>query len=96
MRIAQDSTFEERPLLEPLPPDTDWVTQARIWLRPKTSLSIPQAEVVRREFGFDGELLSVTTRKALEFFLDRRWGLSEPGARLEWVKTDYTPLGTDH
>jgi hypothetical protein len=34
----------------------------------------------------------VETRKALEFFLDRRWGLDEKGARLERVKTVYEPL----
>jgi hypothetical protein len=92
IRIEPDSTFAERSRSEALPPDEDWNTRAVIWLRPKAGLSEQQQNVVRREFGFEGEFLRVETRKALEFFLDRRWGLDEKGARLERVKTVYEPL----
>lgn len=90
IRVAPDSTFEAKSLTGDLPEDADWNTLATIWLRPKTGLSDSQAEVVRREYGFDGDFLCVRTRKALEFFFDRRWGLSEVGARLERVRTDYS------
>ena len=92
IRIAPDSSFEAKALSEKLPEDMDWNTLATIWLRPKTGLSIPQAEVVRREFGFEGDFLCVKTRKALEFFFDRRWGLSEVGARLEREKTEFSEM----
>lgn len=92
IRIDPDSSFEEKPIDKPLPEDVDWNTRAIIWLRPKTGLSDEQAKVVRREFGFEGEWLRVETRKALEFFFDRRWGLDTVGARLERAKTDYEPI----
>lgn len=95
IRIAPDSSFEAKSLTEELPEDKDWNTLATIWLRPKTSLSEQQAEVVRREYGFEDEMLCVKTRKALEFFFDRRWGLAESGARLERVKTEYNRLLSD-
>ena len=63
-----------------------------IWLRPKTGLSDQQVKVVRREFGFEAEWLCVETRKALEFFFDRRWGLDASRARLERAKTKYEPI----
>jgi hypothetical protein len=89
IRIEPDSSFEEKSLTEPLPEDIDWSTRAIIWLRPKSGLSIQQAQVVRREYGFVGEFLRVETRKALEFFFDHRWGLDQKGARLERVRTEY-------
>lgn len=92
VRIEPDSTFEEKPSEGLLPKDEDWNTKAIIWLRPKSGLSAQQANVVRREYGFHGELLRVETRKALEFFFDHRWGLDQKGARLERAKTDYEPL----
>lgn len=92
IRIEPDSTFEQRNLPEILPRDSDWDTRAIILLRPKSGLSRQQASVVRREFGFEGAYLRVQTRKALEFFFDRRWGLDEKGARLERAKTVYEPL----
>lgn len=89
IRIEPESTFAERNIDEPLPPDEDWFTRAIIWLRPKAGLSDQQAGVVRREFGFDGEWLRIETRKALEFFISRRWGLDTKGARLELAKSEY-------
>lgn len=89
IRIEPDSSFEQKLLAESLPKDEDWFTRAVIWLAPKSSLSREQADVVRREYGFTGKLLRVETRKALEFFFDRRWGIGEKGARLERVRTEY-------
>ena len=94
IRIEPDSSFEEKLLVEPLPEDEGWNTRAIIWLRPKSGLSEQQARVVRREFGFEGEFLRVETRKALEFFFNRRWGLDEKGTRLERAKTEYEPLAS--
>ena len=51
-------------------------------------LSPAQAAVVRREYGFNADLLKVEMRRALEFYFDRRWGLHEPEPRLEKVKTE--------
>jgi hypothetical protein len=92
IRIEPSSSFKEKLVDGPLPNDVDWNTRAIIWLRPKSGLSAQQASVVRREFGFEGKLLRVETRKALEFFFNRRWGLDELGARLERAKTEYEPL----
>ena len=95
IRIEPDSSLKERLLTEPLPEDVDWNTLAIIWLRPKSGLSDQQATVVRREFGFEDDLLRIETRKALEFFFNRRWGLDEKGARLERAKTEYEPILLD-
>ncbi len=92
IRIDSGSTFTTRPLKAPIPADTDWHTRAVIWLRPKSTLSTAQAAAVRKEYGFTGRLLRVETRKALEFYFDRRWGLDSHGARLEREKTDYVPM----
>ncbi len=92
IRIDPDSTFEEKLLDAPIAEDVDWNTRAVIWLRPKSELSNAQAWVVKREFGFEGDWLRIETRKALEFFVSRRWGLSSQGARLEIVKVDYEPI----
>lgn len=89
VRISDNSTFETRALEEPLSFDSDWHTKAQVWLRPKSDLSKEQMEAVRREFGFQGDCLCIETRKALEFYVDRRWGLNVKGARLERFKTDY-------
>jgi hypothetical protein len=95
IRISLESSFTEKALNEELPEDVDWNTKAIIWLQPRSNLTEEQAQVVRREFGFDGELLRVEARKALEFFFSRRWGLAEEGARLERVKTEYEPIPSD-
>lgn len=92
IRVGANSTFETRALTEALPEDEDWNTRARIWLRPKTGLTPEQASAVRREYGFDGQLLCVETRKALEYYFDRRWGLNQDGARLERATTEYDEM----
>lgn len=88
-RISSSSGFATRPAPSPMPFDADWHTIARITLAPRNSLSPDQARAVRREYGFRGETLVVEIRKALEFYIDRRWGLKQEGARLEIVGVDY-------
>lgn len=89
IRIDPGSTFETRPVTETIPEDRDWHTLTRIWLRPRKGLSPRQAGAVRREYGFEADMLCVETTKALEFYFDRRWGLNQPGARLERARTEY-------
>lgn len=89
VRIDEGSSFETREVVDLLPEDEDWNTRAVIWLRPKAGLSNEQAVVVRKEYGFTEETLKVTTRKALEFYLLRRWRIGEANSRLEVQKTDY-------
>jgi hypothetical protein len=91
IRIDTHSSFSIREQSEALPEDADWQTRIRISLRPKRSLSPEQAEVVRREYGFEADLLVIEVRKALEFYFDHRWGLDLPGARLERAKTEVAP-----
>ena len=47
---------------------------------------------MRREYGFEGALLLVETRKAMEFYFDRRWHIGEAGSRLERERTEYLPI----
>jgi len=89
IRVDSGSKFDTRPVTEAIPEDRDWHTVTHIWLRPRKDLSPRQAAAVRREYGFDDDLLCVETTKALEFYFDRRWGLNQPGARLERARTDY-------
>ena len=88
-RIQASDRFATRPAPSPMPFDTDWHTIARIKLAPRKSLSPEQVRAVRREYGIRGETLVVEIRKALEFYIDRRWGLKQEGARLEIVGVDY-------
>ncbi|MEH6695007.1 MAG: WYL domain-containing protein [Hyphomonas sp.] len=87
-RIEPEDNFETDEIEMPLQFDREWNTKSVVWLRPSANLTTAQAAVVRREFGFSGDLLRIEIRQALEFFFDRRWGLNEPGARLERVKTE--------
>ncbi len=88
-RIGPADEYQTDEINEPLPFDAEWHTLSTIWLRPSTRLSPAQAAVVRREYDFSDNLLKVELRQALEFYLDRRWGLNEAGARLERVRTEY-------
>lgn len=87
-RIEPEDEYQTGELEEPLPFDSQWHTLRVIWLRPSALLSPAQAAVVRREYGFSDDLLKVKVRQALEFYMDRRWGLNEPAPRLEKVKTE--------
>ncbi|MGB0908395.1 MAG: hypothetical protein ACPGVT_12955 [Maricaulaceae bacterium] len=83
VRIGRSSSFKTRSIGDDFPPDNDWNTIVQIHLVPKSSLSQLQQKAVRREYGFTGPTLCIETRKALEFYTDRRWGLDRPNARLE-------------
>lgn len=85
-RIAPHSSFAQRPRAA-LPPDLDWLTEIEIGLRPCAHFSAPQAEVIRREYGFTGAELCVKTRRALEVFFDAAWGIGAAGAKLERART---------
>lgn len=94
VRVSDASSFATERLSEPLPLDEDWETKVRLALRPRTDLSPEQQQAARDEYGFSGEdLLSIETRAALAFYLDRRWGLDLPGSRLEHVPDEgWRPL----
>ena len=96
IRIEPERSFEMKALVDPLLSDKDWHTKATIWLRPALRLSKSQTLVVRREFGFIDEFLRMETRKALEFFFDRRWGLGATVARIEREKVEYFPCAVDN
>ena len=84
IRITKQSEAETRERPSPLPFDTDWHSIVRLWIRPHSSLSDAQARVVRREYGFQEEThITVKTRRALAFYVVRRWRLNENNARLE-------------
>ena len=83
VRISENSRFKTRPVNTDLPPDIEWHTWVRIHLVPKSGLSELQTEAVRKEYGFTDETLTIKTRKALEFYANRRWGLDQPNSRLE-------------
>lgn len=83
VRVSSGSSFAMRPVEEPLPPDEDWDTVIEVRLRPRADLTAEQKRAVRLEYGFDGDGIRFETRRSLEFYIDRRWGLDRPGARLE-------------
>jgi predicted DNA-binding transcriptional regulator YafY len=89
VRVLPDSSLATKPLNHPLPVDEDWETTARIALVPHESLTQAQARAVRREYDFQGSELVIETRKALEFYADHRWGLDQPDARLQRLRTEY-------
>lgn len=83
VRVSADSSFALRPIDETLPTDAEWETIVEIRLRPRQDLTAEQQRAVRLEYGFDDDSLTFETNRALEFYVDRRWGLDRPGARLE-------------
>ncbi len=91
VRIGDGSSFKTRALEAELPRDFDWETIVRIHLVPKAGLTENQIKAVRREYGFRNETLCIETRKALEFYADRRWGLDQLNTRLERSFTEYIP-----
>lgn len=94
IRISATSSFATKTLLRPLPADSDWTTIVRFTLEPLKTLTPEQARAVRREFAFTGDTLTIETRKALEFYIRRRWGLDQTGTRLELIKTEYLDDGS--
>jgi len=65
-----------------LPPDTAWLSAVEIDLIPASSLGREQAAAIRREYGFQGDTLTIRVREALLFYAIRRWGLDRPDSRL--------------
>lgn len=87
-RIDPHDEFEVEDIDPPMPIDKEWYTRSVIWLQPSSKLSEAQAAVVRREYGFTDRFLTIETRQALEFFLNRRWGLNDENSRLEVLKRE--------
>ena len=83
IRVLPESSFTTEPVAETLPRDSDWEELVEIRLRPLSSLSDAQNAAVRLEYGFTEDVLSFQIRRSLEFYIERRWGLNRPGARLE-------------
>ena len=84
IRIAKQTEMKTRERPAPLPFDTDWNSLVRLWIRPRSDLSDAQARAVRLEYGFDDKThLLIETRKALAFYVVRRWRLDDEKARLE-------------
>ena len=91
-RIIPERSFTGERVEFGLPCDDDWFTLAKITLAPHKRLTPSQKAAVRVEFGFDGPTMTVTLRKALEFYIARRWGLDQDKPRLEIEKTEYESL----
>ncbi|WP_375282644.1 WYL domain-containing protein [Sphingobium yanoikuyae] len=87
VRVADTSSFAAETLPAPLPRDEQWETRIRIELRPRSDLTAEQQRAVRQEYGIDGDCLVVETNEALAFYVERRWGLILPEARLELRST---------
>jgi hypothetical protein len=68
-----------------LPLDADWCSWVTLKLAPAAHLEENQKRAVCWDYGIDGEL-SVTVRRALEFYAVRRWGLDRPDSRLSVVE----------
>ena len=61
----------------------------RLWIRPRSALTDAQARVVRLEYGFqEGTNMAIETRKALVFYVKRRWRLEDDKGRLELEKVE--------
>jgi hypothetical protein len=83
VRVSPESSFSTALTGEELPRDADWEELVEIRLRPISSLSDEQKAAVQLEYGFTVDVLSFQIRRSLEFYIERRWGLNRPGARLE-------------
>lgn len=84
IRMLKQNDVATRDRFSPLPFDLDWHSFVRLWIRPRSNLSDEQVRVVRLEYGFqEREHITVETRKALAFYVIRRWRLNEAQARLE-------------
>lgn len=89
IRITKQTEMKTRERPAPLPFDTDWNSLVRLWIRPRSDLSDAQARAVRLEYGFDDKThLLIETRKALVFYVVRRWRLNQETARLELEMTE--------
>lgn len=94
-RIDPDRSFKEFMQVDTVPRDDDWFTWAVMQLKPHSRLTEAQQRVVRVEYGFTGDVLEARTRKALEFYTERRWGLEQKEPRLELVSINYVPMSEE-
>jgi len=83
VRVSPESSFLSDQIKQILPRDDEWEDLIEIRLQPLSNLSNEQKAAVRLEYGFTEDVLSFEIRKSLEFYIERRWGLNRPGARLE-------------
>lgn len=83
VRMLPESSFLVASIGLDLPRDADWEELVEIRLRPLSGLSDEQKAAVRLEYGFTDDVLCFQVRRSLEFYIERRWGLNRPGARLE-------------
>lgn len=89
IRITKQTKAETRETPSHLPLDTDWNSFVRLWIRPRSDLSDAQAQAVRLEYGFEDKThILIETRKALVFYVVRRWRLNQEKARLELEKVE--------
>ena len=94
-RIAMTSNQATGHAAAHLPLDTDWGSWVTLTLAPAAHLEEAQKRAVCWDYGIDGEL-SVTVRRALEFYAMRRWGLNRPESRLSIVRrTESAPHSED-
>lgn len=91
-RIKPSLSFHESRTGDEVPFDDEWHTWAHISLKPHSRLNEQQQNMVRIEYGFAEKILTIKIRKALEFYIKRRWGLEQPESRLEVVSTEYEPF----
>ena len=78
-----------------LPVDAEWWSWVTLRLAPAAHLEENQKRAVCWDYGMDGEL-SVTVRRALEFYAIRRWGLDRPESRLSIIeRTETAPSPED-
>lgn len=94
-RIDPDRSFSASNPAGAVPRDDDWFTWAILKLKPHSRLTKAQQRVVRIEFGFTSDVLEARTRKALEFYTERRWGLEQKEPRLERVSVEYVPMSAE-
>ncbi|MBL4918662.1 WYL domain-containing protein [Szabonella alba] len=89
IRMANQGPVGTRDRVSPLPFDTDWHSFVRMWICPRSDLSDAQARVVRLEYGFqDRTRITLETRKALVFYVIKRWRLTDEQSRLELEKIE--------
>lgn len=84
IRILKQNNIITRDRSSPLPVDTEWHQFVRLRICPRSGLSDAQAMVVRLEYGFSEKThITIETRKALVFYIKRRWRLNDDNARLQ-------------
>ena len=91
-RIDLDLSFDNVADAVGVPRDDDWFTWSILKLRPHERLTEAQKKVVRIEFDFTEDVLEIRIRKALEFYMERRWGLHQDAPRLECLSIYHVPM----